>query len=39
MEYYFYKKDIQLQAMKENEKTNLVDLFFIHTVLLILVVY
>ena len=39
MEYYFYKKQIQLPAMKENRKANSVDLFFIHTVLLTLAVY
>ena len=39
MKYYFYKKHIQLPAMKENEKTNSVDLFFIHTVFPTLVVY
>ena len=27
MEYYFYKKQIQLPAMKENRKANSVDLF------------
>ena len=36
MEYYFYKKHVQLPAMKENRKTNSVDLFFIYTVLLTL---
>ena len=39
MEYYFYKKHIELPAIKENGKTNSVDLIFIHTVLLIHVVY
>ena len=39
MEYYFYKKQIQLPAMKENRKANSVDLFFIHKVLLTLAVY
>ena len=39
MEYYFYKKHIQLSAMKGNGKTKSVDLFFIHTVPLALVVY
>ena len=39
MEYYYYKKHIQIQAMKENGNTNSVNLFFIHTVLLTLVVY
>ena len=51
MEYYFYKKHVQLPAMKENlkhiqvlalkenGKTNSLDLFFIDTVLLTLVVY
>ena len=33
-----FKKHIQLLAMKENGQTNSVDLFFIHTALLILVV-
>ena len=39
MEYYYYKKHNQIPAMKENGKTNSVNLFFIHTVLLTLVVY
>ena len=39
MEYYFYKKNIQLPAMNENGKMNSVDLFFIPTVLLTLVMY
>ena len=39
MEFYFYKKHIQPPVMKENGKTNSVDLFFINTVLLTLVVY
>ena len=39
MEFYFYKKHIQLSVMKENGKSNSVDLFFIHTVLLTLVVF
>ena len=39
MEYYFYKKHIQLPAMKGNGKTKSVDPFFIHTVPLALVMY
>ena len=39
MEYYFYKKHIQLPAMKGNGKTKSMDLFFIHTVPLALVMY
>ena len=39
MEFYFYKKPIQLQVMKKNGKTNSLDLFFIHKVLLTLVAH
>ena len=37
-DFYFYKKHFQLPVVNENGKTTSVDMHFIHTVLLTLVV-